>query len=96
MLGRLDTPLEQTLKAWLDHVDTSVDRIRECYAGMKIYTNIELTKMMVIDGCFILELILRYFEFEDLTWRNMLLPNIYELILIENEPDPLLCFHEYL
>ncbi|GJR57925.1 putative UPF0481 protein [Tanacetum coccineum] len=87
LLGRLDTPIEETLKTCLVKVNTSVERIRGCYAGMKIYTDVELNKMMVVDACFILELILRYLEFEDSIWRNLLLTRylIYDLILIENQ-----------
>lgn len=52
LLGGLNTPPKQTLKAYVQKVSGSIERIKGCYARMNAYTNVELTKIMVTDVSF--------------------------------------------
>nr|XP_043616075.1 putative UPF0481 protein At3g02645 [Erigeron canadensis] len=79
---------EQTLKACLQKVNTSIPKIRASYSGMKCtVSDVDLAKMMVMDGCFILE-----FCNKNFTNEKKYLPNemqngfiAIDLILVENQ-----------
>ncbi|GKC10561.1 putative UPF0481 protein, partial [Tanacetum coccineum] len=78
---------KQTLEACLRKVNGSIDRIRKSYAGMITnYNDVELARMMVMDGCFILEFCFKHRD------AKLNLPNkmqnghiAMDLILLENQ-----------
>ncbi|CAI9264770.1 unnamed protein product [Lactuca saligna] len=87
LLHRLDTPTEETLQACVRKVNDLIDRIRACYAGMmSTYGDVDLAKMMVMDGCFILEFIYNFSEGRQIM-GNMLLeqPVLFDLFILENQ-----------
>lgn len=57
LLHRVGSEPEKTLQKCTSKVIGSIERIKACYAGSTTYNDLELPKMMVIDGCFILEFI---------------------------------------
>ncbi|XP_076929477.1 UPF0481 protein At3g47200-like [Bidens hawaiensis] len=67
---------EEILQACARKVNASIGDIRSCYAETITYDNIELAKMMVMDGCFILEFFYRSTKPEDSKSGNMMLPCI--------------------
>ncbi|GKB63790.1 putative UPF0481 protein [Tanacetum coccineum] len=85
VLHRDSTP-EKTLEACLLEVKTLIPRIRESYAGMiERYSDDKVATMMVMDGCFILEICFKHEE-------EILLPNkmqnlriAMDLMLLENQ-----------
>ncbi|KVH87562.1 Protein of unknown function DUF247, plant [Cynara cardunculus var. scolymus] len=59
---RLPSMPDRKMDECIQRVYAKVEQIRACYAGeMKDYDDGEVAKMMVIDGCFVLEFILRKF-----------------------------------
>ncbi|KAJ9557818.1 hypothetical protein OSB04_012432 [Centaurea solstitialis] len=79
-------PPEQTLKTCLQKVNASIPRIRAFYDGINTYySDDEIARMMVMDGCFILEYI--YKSANGLHDENMVLPAamVFDLLLIENQ-----------
>ncbi|KAL4560023.1 hypothetical protein LXL04_032171 [Taraxacum kok-saghyz] len=86
LLRRLDSSPEKTLQSCVQKVNDSIDQIRGCYAGMKAYNDVELSNMMVMDGCFILEFIYN-FSYDMPIVTNMLFQQavIYDLVLLENQ-----------
>ncbi|GKC49671.1 putative UPF0481 protein, partial [Tanacetum coccineum] len=66
-------PREVTLRACVEKVDASIEQIRGCYVGLKAYDDTELTKMMVMDACFILEFIYSYTESDEARQVNIFL-----------------------
>ncbi|XP_024965766.1 putative UPF0481 protein At3g02645 [Cynara cardunculus var. scolymus] len=91
LYGRLKSPREQTTKACVNMVLNKIDRIRACYAGkMKTYDDHEFAQMMVIDGCFILELIYRsndrIYESPSVFVNKLLTLYVkHDLVLLENQ-----------
>ncbi|GKD54460.1 putative UPF0481 protein [Tanacetum coccineum] len=78
---------EKTLDACLQKVNTLIPQIRESYAGMiEKYSDDEVAKMMVMDGCFILEFCLKHVN-EDLNLPNKMQNNriAMDLLLLENQ-----------
>ncbi|KAI3771306.1 hypothetical protein L6452_02468 [Arctium lappa] len=78
LLHRLKSPQEEK---------DSIHEIQACYAGIKIYGDVEFAKMMVMDACFILEFIQRNLKSDESISRKMLLAQsvIYDLVLLENQ-----------
>ncbi|CAI9298631.1 unnamed protein product [Lactuca saligna] len=87
LVSRLDSPPEQTLKACAQKVNASIDRIRACYNGMKTYSDVDLSKIMVMDGCFILEFIFKLFRYgTSITYNLLFVRSVaLDLVLIENQ-----------
>nr|XP_043616073.1 UPF0481 protein At3g47200-like [Erigeron canadensis] len=83
-----DSMRGQALKECMEMVNTSIDQIKASYSGMKNpVSDDELAKMMVLDGCFILEFCFKHFKD-----YNKYLPNkmqnvcvAIDLILVENQ-----------
>ncbi|XP_023753426.1 putative UPF0481 protein At3g02645 [Lactuca sativa] len=84
-LRRLGTVPNQTLRTCVEKVIQSIEIIKECYGRSVTYNDLELAKMMVIDGCFILEFIQN--ESEKSSGCNMMITPliVYDLLLIENQ-----------
>ncbi|KAI7729405.1 hypothetical protein M8C21_010243 [Ambrosia artemisiifolia] len=78
---------EDTLRACAQKVNASMDKIRACYAETIIYNNTELAKMMVMDGCFILEFLYRIKNPDKFKPGNMMFVQftMYDLLLLENQ-----------
>ncbi|GJV15725.1 putative UPF0481 protein [Tanacetum coccineum] len=83
LLDRVGFPQEQTLDACLQKVNASIDQIRECYAGMRPYSDVQLARMMLMDGCFILEFCKKYSskDVNPLLAQSICL----DLLLVENQ-----------
>ncbi|KAI3692520.1 hypothetical protein L6452_32337 [Arctium lappa] len=81
LLRGLGSPPEQTLKACVEIVNSSISRIKTCYAELKTYTDIQLATMMVIDCCFILEFLHKMPSLEQL----FVLCITVDLMLLENQ-----------
>ncbi|PWA68149.1 hypothetical protein CTI12_AA308900 [Artemisia annua] len=82
LMSRVSSSPEKTLTTCVEKVNASIDRIRECYAGMKSYTDIKLVTMIVTDCCFILE----FLEKESLLKDRLLVTYIVgDLMLLENQ-----------
>nr|XP_043619862.1 putative UPF0481 protein At3g02645 [Erigeron canadensis] len=91
LFSRVTSSREQAMKACLNMLLPKLDQIKACYAGkMETYDDHKFAKMMVIDGCFILELIYRskfnkkpstsFFD------NNLLLLYVkHDLLLLENQ-----------
>ncbi|GKD31789.1 putative UPF0481 protein [Tanacetum coccineum] len=62
-LFRLNLSPKETLQACVEKVRGSISQIKACYTG--IYDDTELAKMMVMDGCFILEFFCKLSEYKD-------------------------------
>ncbi|PWA41934.1 hypothetical protein CTI12_AA549570 [Artemisia annua] len=78
---------QQQLEACLRKVNGSIDRIRESYAGMaNNYNDAELTKMMIMDGCFIIEFCIKHDDEKQNLPNKMQNKHIaMDLILLENQ-----------
>ncbi|GKD80369.1 putative UPF0481 protein, partial [Tanacetum coccineum] len=82
-----ETTPQQKLEACLLMVNRAIPQIRESYGGMiENYSDVELAKMMVMDGCFIIEFCFKHEE------ENLFLPNkmqksriATDLMLLENQ-----------
>ncbi|XP_076930912.1 UPF0481 protein At3g47200-like [Bidens hawaiensis] len=97
LLNRLEDPRssevkkkprqEKTLKACTKKVNDSIDQIRSCYAETIRYKNNELAKMMVIDGCFILEYLYRATNPKESYLSNMTFVQfaVCDLVLLGNQ-----------
>ncbi|GJX19714.1 putative UPF0481 protein [Tanacetum coccineum] len=57
VLRPLGSTPEKLMKACVTRVSRSIDHIKACYIGMKIYPDSKLVEMMVMDACFILAFI---------------------------------------
>ncbi|PWA74525.1 hypothetical protein CTI12_AA251870 [Artemisia annua] len=84
------SPWENTMKACIRKVLDKIDLIRSCYEGkMKVYDDNEFAKMMVLDGCFILELIYAsHRDHEGHSFFDINLVNLNvmrDLVLLENQ-----------
>ncbi|PWA95512.1 hypothetical protein CTI12_AA046690 [Artemisia annua] len=83
-LRRINSPLEETLKACVRKVNASMDQIRACYAEIKRYSDVELEAMMVMDACFILECHYKVSEQDEETLS--LIPHLVrDLVMLENQ-----------
>ncbi|MFS8001613.1 hypothetical protein Hanom_Chr13g01192381 [Helianthus anomalus] len=61
LLSRLsDSSRVEALHLCVEKVYASIDQIRSCYAETIGYRTSELAKLMVMDGCFILEFLYRF------------------------------------
>nr|GEW15101.1 putative UPF0481 protein At3g02645 [Tanacetum cinerariifolium] len=89
---------EITMKACIKNMLDKIKRIRSCYEGkMEVSDDNEFAKMMVLDGCFILELIyvshkygdsfmLVYNETRRILDTNLVNINVkHDLVLLENQ-----------
>ncbi|PWA44516.1 hypothetical protein CTI12_AA522390 [Artemisia annua] len=82
-----DSTPRETLEACLLKVNTLLPQVRESYAGMiENYRDADFARMMVMDGCFILEFCFKHEE------ENLYLPNkmqnsriAMDLMLLENQ-----------
>ncbi|XP_024978792.1 putative UPF0481 protein At3g02645 isoform X2 [Cynara cardunculus var. scolymus] len=80
-------PPEQILETCVQKVNASLGRIKACYGnGMKSYSDDQITRMMVMDGCFILEFIYKLLKhkFDE----EMVIEPIsmaFDLVLLENQ-----------
>ncbi|CAH1433036.1 unnamed protein product [Lactuca virosa] len=87
LLHRVPSPPEQTLKECLLKAAASIDMIRASYPRIeKAYSDTELSTMMVMDACFILEFILMISKSSD-EQKHLLRgsPMLYDLVLLENQ-----------
>ncbi|XP_024963896.1 uncharacterized protein LOC112504177, partial [Cynara cardunculus var. scolymus] len=89
---RLPSMPNQKMDECIQRVYAKVEQIRACYAGeMKDYDDGEVAKMMVIDGCFILEFILRvrnhnHPDDDPIFYNKLVYINVaYDLVLLENQ-----------
>ncbi|KAJ0702126.1 hypothetical protein HanPI659440_Chr14g0525841 [Helianthus annuus] len=75
----------QTLTACAQTVASKLEKIKGCYADMKSYkyNDNELTEMMVMDACFILEFINKISTGSNLRLQDQYIP--YDLVLLENQ-----------
>ncbi|KAL4566224.1 hypothetical protein LXL04_030336 [Taraxacum kok-saghyz] len=87
LLDRSGSNPEIMLQECVQKVRGKIKLIRECYAELVIYTDVELTKMMVIDGCFILYFthVLSHDDEPSLETKLTSAQIIYDLVLIENQ-----------
>nr|XP_043616069.1 putative UPF0481 protein At3g02645 [Erigeron canadensis] len=83
-----DSMREQALKDCMEKVNTSINQIKASYSVMKSpVSDDELAKMMVLDGCFILEFCYKHFKNYKVCLPNMM-QNVciaIDLILVENQ-----------
>ncbi|KAJ9564925.1 hypothetical protein OSB04_000891 [Centaurea solstitialis] len=87
LLSHTGLPPEETLQTCLQKVHASITQIREFYDRFNTCdTDDEIAKMMVMDGCFILEYIFMS-AYDYVRDRSMVLPEatVYDLLLIENQ-----------
>ncbi|XP_042755773.1 UPF0481 protein At3g47200 [Lactuca sativa] len=86
-LYSLGTTPDQMLEDCVLKVSSKLKFIKSCYAESTIYNDLDLTKMMVIDACFILYFIHNHTERYGPFPINMLLtPSItLDLLLLENQ-----------
>ncbi|GKC60783.1 putative UPF0481 protein [Tanacetum coccineum] len=84
------SPKEKTMKACIRKMLDKIEKIKSCYEGeMKVFDDNEFAKMMVLDGCFILELI--YASHKDHGGHSVFdidLVNLnvkHDLVLLENQ-----------
>ncbi|PWA48101.1 hypothetical protein CTI12_AA493090 [Artemisia annua] len=88
LLNRCDSAPKEILEACLQKVKKKIHQIRQSYAGVKKnYSDVELARMMVMDGCFILE-----FCFKQDAKKDFDLPDVMrngciamDLMLLENQ-----------
>lgn len=92
LFRRLDSPREQTMKVCINMVIQKLSQIKACYEGemKKTYDDHEFAQMMVIDACFILELVYRskHNKNKSLLFFDNNLLTLYvkhDLILLENQ-----------
>ncbi|GKA22422.1 putative UPF0481 protein [Tanacetum coccineum] len=86
LLHRCDSTPKKTLEACLLKVNTLMDQIRESYAGMiENYSDVDLARMMVMDGCFILEFCFKHEEENLLPNKTQNLHIAMDLMLLENQ-----------
>ncbi|GJS93867.1 putative UPF0481 protein [Tanacetum coccineum] len=91
LFERLESsPKEKTMKACIRKMLDKIEKIKSCYEGeMKVSDDNEFAKMMVLDGCFILELI--YASHKDHGGHSVFdidLVNLnvkHDLVLLENQ-----------
>ncbi|XP_024963229.1 UPF0481 protein At3g47200-like [Cynara cardunculus var. scolymus] len=87
---RLPSMPDRKMDECIQRVYAKVEQIRACYAGeMKDYDDGEVAKMMVIDGCFVLEFILRVCNYPDedpIFYNKLAFQNVMrDLLLLENQ-----------
>ncbi|KAJ9551889.1 hypothetical protein OSB04_015934 [Centaurea solstitialis] len=87
LLDQTGIPQEQTLEKCVENVKAPIGRIKACYSdGIKWYSDNEITILVVIDACFILEFL--YKRCKGLFDQNMVIKTIslvFDLLLIENQ-----------
>ncbi|XP_076895480.1 UPF0481 protein At3g47200-like [Bidens hawaiensis] len=78
---------EEILQACAHKVNASIGKIRSCCAETINYNDIELAKMIVMDGCFILEFLYRITKPEESKSGNMMFVQLttYDLLLLEDQ-----------
>ncbi|KAJ9538567.1 hypothetical protein OSB04_031300 [Centaurea solstitialis] len=85
LLDQTGLPQEQTLEKCVEKVKTSIGKIKACYGdGIEWYNDNDITKIMVMDACFVLEFLYKKVFFDE----NMLIEPIsmsFDLLLIENQ-----------
>ncbi|PWA38658.1 hypothetical protein CTI12_AA580810 [Artemisia annua] len=85
----LDLLPEQTLQACVQKVSDSIEKIKACYAGMMKFDDTELTKMMVMDGCFILhfcyKVLVGYTSLRNNNGAKTMHCLFSDLLLVENQ-----------
>ncbi|XP_071692033.1 uncharacterized protein [Rutidosis leptorrhynchoides] len=84
LLGKVDSPIEETIKACEKRVYARLDDIKACYEGLHNYTDADLAEMMVMDACFIVFLFLNDEEISHQEDKPYSLSAIYVLELIEH------------
>ncbi|GJZ49245.1 putative UPF0481 protein, partial [Tanacetum coccineum] len=86
LLHHGDFTPKKTLEACLLKVNTLMEQIRESYAGMiENYSDVDLARMMVMDGCFILEFCFKHEEENLLPNKMQNLLIAMDLMLLENQ-----------
>ncbi|KAI3669029.1 hypothetical protein L6452_40248 [Arctium lappa] len=87
LLSNSSLQREEILETCVKNVNASLGKIKACYGdGMKDYSDDEITRMMVMDGCFILEFI--YKSSKRSFDEKMVIEPIsmaFDLVLIENQ-----------
>uniref|UniRef100_A0A251VPB5 Uncharacterized protein n=1 Tax=Helianthus annuus TaxID=4232 RepID=A0A251VPB5_HELAN len=95
LMRRAKSPQEEILKLCVEKVYTSMEKIKGCYVWTKgcyvwtkAYGDIEIADMMIMDACFILELLFKFsIEDEKVFEEGMvqLRTIVDDLILLENQ-----------
>ncbi|KAL7587462.1 hypothetical protein Lser_V15G39929 [Lactuca serriola] len=86
LLELFDPDMEKSLSECVQKVATSMEQIKETYARKIPYDDAELTQIMVVDACFILQFIRELSESKcarEYLFRSSSI--IYDLVLIENQ-----------
>ncbi|PWA69819.1 hypothetical protein CTI12_AA280990 [Artemisia annua] len=92
LFRRLNSPRDEAMKECIKKVLERIDQIKSCYEGgvEEVYqNNNKFAEMMVIDGCFILEVIYASFKKHDShSFFDINLVSLYvkhDLVLLENQ-----------
>ncbi|KAJ0792347.1 hypothetical protein HanOQP8_Chr01g0017041 [Helianthus annuus] len=86
LMRRANSPQEEILKLCVEKVHTSMEKIKACYVWTKAYGDIEITDMMIMDACLILEFLIKVLTskaiIEGILHSNVIL---HDLVLLENQ-----------
>ncbi|PWA89042.1 hypothetical protein CTI12_AA115060 [Artemisia annua] len=93
LFHRLNSPQDKALEVCEQKVLDRIDQIKSCYEGgveEEDYQNKKLAEMMVIDGCFILEVIYASYKkkYDSHSFFDIYLVSLYvkhDLVLLENQ-----------
>ncbi|KAJ0622597.1 hypothetical protein HanIR_Chr01g0022441 [Helianthus annuus] len=88
LMSSTNSPPEEILNSCVEKVYASLEQIKACYVWTKTYGDAEITKMMVMDACFILGFSREmWMVFNKSYFGDMLLIQnvIYDLVLLENQ-----------
>ncbi|KAJ0807106.1 hypothetical protein HanOQP8_Chr00c103g0755361 [Helianthus annuus] len=88
LMSRIPAPKEEILESCVRKVYALLDQIMACYVSIKGFSIPTIVEMMVVDSCFILEFLLKY-------WESYKKPNlgrsplvrtiVHDLLLLENQ-----------
>ncbi|KAJ0792348.1 hypothetical protein HanOQP8_Chr01g0017051 [Helianthus annuus] len=74
------------LKLCVEKVYSSMEKIKPCYVWTKVYGDIEIADMMIMDACFILEFLIKFYiskeRSEAILQRYVI---FHDLVLLENQ-----------
>ncbi|PWA83170.1 hypothetical protein CTI12_AA170660 [Artemisia annua] len=94
LFRRLNSPRDEAMKECIKQVLERIDQIKSCYEGgveedYQNNTSNKFAEMMVIDGCFILEIIyVSYKKYDSHSFFDINLVSLYvkhDLVLLENQ-----------
>ncbi|XP_035843884.1 UPF0481 protein At3g47200 isoform X3 [Helianthus annuus] len=88
LMRRAKSPPEEILKLCVEKVYTSLEKIKACYLWTKACGDTEIAYMMIMDACFILEFLFRYWIYDAKVYEEGVLQHsviFYDLVLLENQ-----------